>query len=276
MSLTADLRGQLLARSRQMRVEILKMVFEAQSGHPSGSLGICDLICALYFHQLRVDPSQPRWPLRDRFVLSKGHNAPALYAALALRGFFPVSELATLRRVDSRLQGHPDMKKCPGVDMSTGSLGQGVSTAVGMALGARVLGAPFRVYALMSDGEQASGQVWEAAMAAAHYRLCNLTCLIDRNGVQTDGQTAAVMGSAVLEEKWAAFGWNVRTCPGHDFDALCEGLAALAADRERPGVLICDTVSGKGVSFLERKTELYGENLDRERYERALQELTAP
>jgi transketolase len=262
--------------ARNLRRDVIEMLTAAQSGHPGGSLSAADILAALYFHEMRLDPLNPDWPDRDRFVLSKGHAAPALYAALAHRGFFSVDDLTTLRRLGSNLQGHPDMIRLSGVDMTTGSLGQGLSVAVGMALAGKTDGKTFRVYTLLGDGEINEGMVWEAAMAAAHYKLDNLVAVVDSNGLQIDGPTATVMNSAPLSDKWSAFGWHVELADGHDFASLTQALSGLRQQRGRPGVVIARTVKGKGVSFMENKAEWHGVAPNRELADKALKELADP
>lgn len=261
------------ALARRVRRHIVRMIGEAGSGHPGGSLSCADILVALYFGALRIDPRRPEWSERDRFVLSKGHACPALYAVLAERGFFPLDDLWTLRRLGSPLQGHPDMRKTPGVEASTGSLGQGLSVGLGMALAARLDRADWRVYVLLGDGEIQEGQVWEAAMAAAHYRADNLTAIVDWNGLQIDGPNDQVMSIRPLAEKWRAFGWEVREIDGHDFAQILAGLAWAREVKGRPAILLARTVKGKGVSFMEGQVDWHGKAPSREEMERALAEL---
>lgn len=260
-------------------VKIRKGVIEgtghAKSGHPGGSLSIADIIAYLYFHEMNVDPKNPKWAERDRFVLSKGHTAPALYAALALKGFFPWEHIATLRQPDSILQGHPSMKYTPGVDMSTGSLGQGISTAVGMALGAKLQGKSFRVYAPLGDGEIEEGQVWEAAMLAGNRKLDNLVAVVDWNNLQIDGELDDVNSPCPIDAKFEAFGWNVITIDGHDFDQIDEAFRAAKACKGKPTCIIAKTIKGKGVSYMENKCEWHGAAPNAEQYEQAMAELDA-
>ncbi|HAG07678.1 MAG: Transketolase domain protein [Clostridia bacterium 62_21] len=263
----------LAARARVIRRHIIRMLGEAGSGHPGGSLSATEIVTALYFGVLRVDPARPDWPDRDRFVLSKGHACPVLYAALAERGFFPVEELLTLRRLGSRLQGHPDMRKLPGVEMSTGSLGQGLSAANGMALAARLDGRDYRVYVLLGDGETQEGQVWEAAMAAAHYRLDNLTAFLDYNGLQIDGPCAEVMEVAPVADKWRAFGWHVLEIDGHDFRQILGAVGEARETRGRPTMVVARTVKGKGVSFMENQVDWHGAAPKGDQVQQALAEL---
>lgn len=265
--------SELTALAQRMRRHILEMIAGAGSGHPGGSLSSVELVTALYFAVMRLDPGRPDWPERDRFVLSKGHAAPVLYAALAERGFFPVEELTTLRRLGSRLQGHPDMTKTPGVDASTGSLGQGLSIALGMALAARLDGSPRKVYCLLGDGELQEGQVWEAAMAAAHYQLDNLIACVDYNGVQLDGPLAEIMSVQPLAAKWQAFGWRAVEIDGHDMAAVLAALEGARETRGVPSVIIARTVKGKGVSFMEGSHKWHGVAPDRDQLATALAEV---
>jgi transketolase len=273
MELRAEERAALTDAARRMRREILTMITEAASGHPGGSLSCTDIMATLYLRVLKIDPSRPDWPERDRFVLSKGHAAPALYAALAERGYFPRSELIKLRQLGAMLQGHPDMKRTPGVDISTGSLGQGFSTAVGMALGSRLDGGKYRVYALLGDGELEEGQVWEAAMAAAHYKLDGLTAFVDHNGYQIDGPVTDVMSPEPITDKFRAFGWEVFTADGHDFDSLLAAITQALTVRGKPQMIVCSTVKGKGVSFMEHQPGWHGKAPSREQLAQALAEL---
>lgn len=243
-------------RARDMRRHILRMIAAAGSGHPGGSLSAADIMATLYFHVMRVDPQRPNWPLRDRFVLSKGHAAPVLYAALAECGFFPVEELTSLREFGSYLQGHPDYKQTAGVDASTGSLGQGLSIAVGMALAARLDAKDYRVFALLGDGELQEGQIWEAAMSAAHYRLGHLVALVDCNGLQIDGEVERVMSIAPLKEKWQAFGWYCLEVDGHAVDQIAHAIDE--ASTVRPTVILARTIKGRGVPFMEGRAEWHG------------------
>lgn len=265
-------KNMLAIKATEIRIGALTGVYNAQSGHPGGSLSIADILSYLYFNKLNVDPKNPADPMRDRVVLSKGHAAPALYAALAAKGYFPMENMKTLRQVDSNLQGHPDMKHIPGVDMSSGSLGQGISAACGIALGG--LG-KFNVYAILGDGECGEGQVWEAAMFASHYKLENLTAFVDVNGLQIDGTTAEVMNSAPLDEKFKAFGWNVITVDAHDFDQIDAAVKAADETKGRPTCIICNSVKGKGVSFMENKVNWHGSAPKQEQYEIAMAELEA-
>lgn len=257
-----------------LRRHVVEMVGKAGSGHPGGSLSSSDIVAALYFGDvLRVDPKDPRWPERDRFVLSKGHAAPVLYAALAERGFFPKEILPTLRQLGSILQGHPDARKVPGVEVSTGSLGQGLSLAVGIALAGRLDHKPYRVWALLGDGECEEGQVWEAAMSAAHYKLDSLTAIVDHNHLQIDGRVEAVMCPEPLCDKFRAFGWDVAAVDGHDVAELLKVFSTPGAPG-KPRVIIAETVKGKGVSFMEGQASWHGKAPKGEELDRALAELT--
>lgn len=260
-------------KARIIRRHVIRMIGTAGSGHPGGSLSAADIVAALYFVVMRIDPARPDWPDRDRFVLSKGHAAPVLYAALAERGFFPVEQLTTLRRLGSPLQGHPDMKKLPGVEMSTGSLGQGLSAANGMALAGRLDGRDYRVYVLLGDGEIQEGQIWEAAMAAAHYRLDNVTAILDHNGLQIDGPITEVMSPEPVADKWRAFGWDVQVIDGHDPEQILRAIRHAHSVRGKPSMIVAETVKGKGVSFMENRVEWHGVAPKPEEVERALAEL---
>ena len=259
--------------ARDIRVDIVESLHCAGSGHPGGSLSAAELLSVLYFHEMDVDPENPQWADRDRFVLSKGHAAPVFYAALAERGFFPKEQLRTLRKIDSPLQGHPDRKKVPGVDMSTGSLGQGISAAAGMACFAKKQGKDFRVYCVLGDGEMQEGEVWEALMAAAHYKLSNFTVLLDNNNLQIDGAVDQVMSIYPIREKVEAFGWQVIEVDGHDVRALCEALEQARQNTETPTFLLCKTVKGKGVSFMENQAGWHGAAINDEQYAAAMSEL---
>lgn len=259
--------------ARQVRLDIVEMLHRANSGHTGGSLSATDIMVALFFAQMRLNPQEPCWPQRDRFVLSKGHAAPALYAVLSRLGFFPREELFTLRQFGSSLQGHPDSSCTPGVEVPTGSLGQGLSIANGMALAARLNGNGVRVYALLGDGEIQEGQIWEAAMSAAHYRLDNLTAILDRNRLQIDGRTGEVMGLEPLARKWEAFGWHTLEVNGHDFPELLAALKAAEQCKGRPTMIIAHTVKGKGVSIFENQVKYHGVAPNKEEYEQALKEL---
>ena len=263
---------ELERRANDMRADIVRMIAEAGSGHPGGSLSCADILAALYFGGvLEHDPRNPQWEGRDRFILAKGHAAPALYAVLAQAGYFPREELATLRKLGSRLQGHPDSNQVPGVEVSTGSLGQGLSIAAGAAAGLRLDGAPQTVFALLGDGECQEGQVWEAAMFAAHRQLDNLVAVVDRNGLQIDGRTCDVCDPGDLGAKFAAFGWDVAEVDGHDLDALVAVLGAAKAGRDgRPHAVIARTVKGKGVPFMENEAGWHGKAPNAEQAAEAL------
>lgn len=263
----------LIETARQIRLEILRMTAAAGSGHPGGSLSAADILTCLYFDVMRLDPANPSWSERDRFVLSKGHAAPVLYAALALRGYFPREWLATLRQLGSPLQGHPHMRATPGVEVSTGSLGQGLSMAVGMALAGRLDRAGWRVYCLLGDGENQEGQVWEAAGATSQYRLDNLTAIVDHNGLQIDGRVEDVMSVEPMRDRWEAFGWRVFEVDGHDIAALLHTLAEAREVRGQPALVICHTVKGKGVSFMEGRAEWHGKAPSQEQLAMAIAEL---
>ncbi|MDD2510218.1 MAG: transketolase [Syntrophomonas sp.] len=256
-----------------IRQEIIKMLGEAGSGHTGGSLSAADILACLYFWEMKLDPKKPDWEERDRFVLSKGHAAPVLYAALAEKGFFPREYLRTLRKLGSPLQGHPDMRQLVGVEACTGSLGQGISWAVGMALAGRMDQRNYRVYALLGDGELEEGMVWEAAMAAAHYRLDNLLALVDNNGLQIDGNIAEVMSPEPIARKFAAFNWNTLEIDGHDHRQIMEALNSGRSFKGRPTAVIAHTTKGKGCSFMENRVEWHGTAPNREETEKALAEL---
>jgi transketolase len=271
--MTETRKNELKRIAYDIRMGVIESVYCAKAGHPGGSLSSADLMAYLYFEQMRVDPKNPKWEGRDRFVLSKGHAAPVLYAALAHRGFFPVEELKTLRKCGSRLQGHPSMKLCPGVDMSTGSLGQGISAAVGMALGAKLDKSDVMTYALLGDGELEEGQVWEAAMFAAAKKLDNLVAIVDNNHLQIDGTIEEVNSPYPIAEKFAAFGWNVIEIDGHCFDALESAFAGVKNFNGKPTAIIMKTVKGSGVSFMENNVNWHGAAPNAEQYEQAMNEL---
>lgn len=262
---------ELEEKARKLRVSIVKTLHKSQSGHTGGSLSAIDMITALYFQKMRHDPADPAWEGRDRFVLSKGHAAPALYVALAEAGYFPAEDLMMLRRLGSHLQGHPDSKSTPGVEVPTGSLGQGLSMAAGMALGLRLDGKENRVYALLGDGELQEGQVWEAAMAGGHYRLDNLCAMVDANALQIDGEVAKVMNVAPIADKFRAFGWNALEINGHDMAAIIDALELAEKVKGRPTVIVAHTVKGKGVSFFENKASYHGVPPSDEELPRALE-----
>lgn len=260
-------------RAKEMRKHIVKMITESKSGHPGGSLSAADIVATLYFKEMKLDAANPHDPKRDRFVLSKGHAAPVLYAALAEKGFFPVEELMTLRKINSRLQGHPDMKKVPGVDMSTGSLGQGLSAANGMALAGKMDGLDYRVYAVLGDGELEEGQVWEAAMLAAHYKLDNLVAFIDHNHLQIDGAIEKVMSPEPVADKWRAFGWNVLEINGHDIPQIIQALDTARQTKGGPTMIVAETIKGKGVSFMENQAGWHGNAPKPEQLEQCLSDI---
>lgn len=258
----------------RVRIGIIHGVHAAKSGHPGGSLSCADILTYLYFKEMNIDPKNPKKPDRDRLVLSKGHAAPALYATLAERGYFDREELFNLRHIGSFLQGHPDMRKTPGVDMSTGSLGQGVSAAVGMALSAKHFGDNYRVYAILGDGEIEEGQVWEAAMFAANKKLSNLTLFVDLNGLQIDGTIDEVNSARPVDKKFEAFGFDTIIIDGHDFDGI-EAAIEKAKKADKPTAIIANTVKGKGVSYMENAVDWHGKAPGDELYEQAIKELTA-
>jgi len=256
-----------------IRKHIIDEVYSASSGHPGGSLSCTDILTVLYFEEMRVDIKNDKWEDRDRFVLSKGHCAPALYATLAEKGFFPKEELLQFRNIDSYLQGHPSMRSVPGVDMSTGSLGQGISAAVGMAMAGKLDKKDYRVYAILGDGELQEGQVWEAAMCAAHYKLDNLVAFLDHNGLQIDGKITDVMSPEPVAGKFAAFGWNVISVDGHDHENILEALAKAKEVKDKPTVIVAQTVKGKGVSFMENMAGWHGTAPNKEQRDQAFKEL---
>ena len=266
-------KNKLIIAAVKVRIGILEGVHGAKAGHPGGSLSAADLFTYLYFKELHIDPKNPKWEDRDRFVLSKGHTAPGLYAALALRGFFPVADLPTLRHSDSYLQGHPNMNTVPGVDMSTGSLGQGISCACGMALGLKQQNKSQRVYALLGDGEIQEGQVWEACMFAAHYHLDNLCIFIDNNGLQIDGPVDQVMSPYPIDEKLRSFGFHVETIDGHDFAQIEQAIEKAKCTKGQPTAVIMKTVKGKGISFMENQASWHGKAPNDEEYALAMAEL---
>ena len=259
----------------EVRLGILEGVHAAASGHPGGSLSIADILTYLYFEEMNVDPKNPKWDDRDRFVLSKGHCAPALYTVLALKGYFPREEIANLRQIDSFLQGHPDMKGTPGVDMSTGSLGMGISTACGMALAAKIKGKDYRTYTIVGDGESQEGQVWEAAMFAAHYKLDNLCLIIDWNNLQIDGKITEVMDPTPHDKKLEAFGFHVISIDAHDFNQIEAALNEAKTVVGKPTAIIAKSVKGKGVSFMEDQASWHGSAPNDEQYAQAVAELKA-
>jgi transketolase len=266
---------QLKEKARQLRISILEMLHEAGSGHPGGSLSAIDIMTVLYNNIMRHDSKDPKWEERDRFVLSKGHIAPALYAVLADCGYYDTKELTTLRKYGSILQGHPYMHKTPGVEVSAGSLGQGLSIAAGIAMGARLNSEGYRVYCMMGDGEIQEGQIWEAAMSAGHYKLDNLCAILDYNHVQIDGTVEEVMDIYPCKEKWEAFNWNVIEVDGHDVEDIEQGFIKAQEYKGKPSIIIANTVKGKGVSFMENKAAWHGAAPNKEQLQAALAELQA-
>ncbi|WP_027632018.1 transketolase [Clostridium hydrogeniformans] len=264
---------ELKSMAKVIRKDIVAMLTESGSGHPGGSLSAVEILTTLYFNEMNIDPREPRNLDRDRFVLSKGHAAPVLYSTLARKGFFNPDELMTLRKINSNLQGHPNMNEVPGIDMSTGSLGQGISTAVGMAIAGKLDKKNYRVYSLLGDGELQEGQVWEAAMSAAHYKLGNLTAFIDNNGLQIDGKCEDVMNPAPISNKFEAFGWNVISIDGHDFEAILKAIEDAKKVSDRPTAVVCNTVKGKGVSFMENEAGWHGTAPNKEQCEKAISEI---
>ena len=273
--MTSSEKKQLQMEACKVRMGVIESTHGAKAGHPGGSLSAADVFTYLYFKEMNIDPKNPKWEERDRFVLSKGHTAPGLYAALANRGFFPVEDLPTLRHIDSYLQGHPNMNTVPGVDMSTGSLGQGVSVAVGMALGAKYQGKTYRVYTLLGDGEIQEGQVWEACMAASHYKLDNLCVIVDNNGLQIDGDIAKVMSPYPIVDKLEAFGFHVEAVDGHDFEALEAAFRKAKEVKGAPTAIVMSTTKGKGVSFMENNAGWHGKAPNDAEYAQAMDELKA-
>ena len=273
--MTPKKKKQLQIAACMVRMGVIASTHSAKSGHPGGSLSAADLFTYLYFEELNVDPKNPKWEDRDRFVLSKGHTAPGLYSTLAHRGFFPVEDLVTLRHIDSYLQGHPNMNTVPGVDMSTGSLGQGISVAVGMALGLKHQGKSARVYTLLGDGEIQEGQVWEACMFASHYNLDNLCVIVDNNGLQIDGDVAKVMSPYPIDEKLSAFGFDVQNINGHDFEEIEAALNHAKTVKGKPSAIVMHTVKGKGVSFMENEAGWHGKGPNDAECETAMNELRA-
>lgn len=264
---------ELKSISTEIRKDIVKMLTESASGHPGGSLSATDIMTVLFFKEMNIDPNNEKDPNRDRFVLSKGHAAPVLYSTLARRGYFPVEELSTLRKFKSRLQGHPSIQYLPGIDMSTGSLGQGISAAVGMALAGKIDKKDYRVYTILGDGELEEGQVWEASMCAAHYKLNNLTAFIDFNGLQIDGDITKVMNPCPIDKKFEAFGWNVLVIDGHNYEEIIDAIEKAKECKDKPTAVVCKTIKGKGVSFMENQAEWHGIAPSREQCEVALKEL---
>ena len=265
--------GELKKIANDIRIDIIKETFHAASGHPGGSLSAADILTVLYFHEMNIDPADPKKADRDKFVLSKGHATPVLYATLSHRGFFPKEELVTFRKINSKLQGHPDMRKVPGVEMSTGSLGQGFSASVGMAMANKLDGKPGRIYALLGDGELQEGIVWEAAMAAAHYKLDNMAIFVDWNGLQIDGKNDDVMMVAPIHEKFKSFGFHVIQIDGHSFEEIEGALTEARTVKGKPTAIIAKTVKGKGVSFMENNYGWHGKAPSEEEAKKAVAEL---
>lgn len=274
MEVTAKTLDELKLKARIIRRHIVEMIAEAGSGHPGGALSCTDIVTALYFHEMKIDPQNPSWSERDRFVLSKGHAAPVLYAALAEKGFFPVEKLKTLRKIGSMLQGHPDINQTPGLDMTTGSLGQGLSAANGMALAAKLDKKDYRVYVIIGDGESEEGQVWEASMTSAHYKLDNLILFLDYNKLQIDGPVDEVMSPGNPLEKFKAFGWHVIEIDGHDFNQILSAIDEAKNTKNKPTAIIANTVKGKGVPFMENQVGWHGNAPDAEQTKEALKALS--
>lgn len=259
--------------ANDIRIDIVNEVYNAKSGHPGGSLSIADIMAVLYFYEMNIDPKNPRWEDRDRLVLSKGHTAPALYGALAERGYFEKEKLKTLRKINSNLQGHPDMNKVPGVDMTTGSLGQGLSVANGMAISGKLDNKNYRVYCIMGDGEIEEGQVWEAAMASSKYKLDNLCVIIDNNNLQIDGKIEDVMSSYPIDKKFTDFGFQIMNIDGHNIKEIIDSFDVARTIKNKPVCIIAKTIKGKGVSFMENKAEWHGKAPNDEQYKQAIEEL---
>lgn len=268
-----QLRVSLEKKALQIRKYAIEAIYSAHSGHPGGSLSVADVVAYLYFHELHIDPANPGWEERDRFVLSKGHAAPAVYAALAMRGFFPVELLRSLRHLGSPLQGHPDMRGVPGIDMSTGSLGQGISAACGMALSAKLFHQDYHTYAILGDGELEEGEVWEAAMFAGYYKLDNLTAYVDFNGLQSDGTVLNIMSPLPIAEKFRAFGWNTLEIDAHDMDSIDAAYTIAKTVKDKPTIIVAKSIKGKGVSFMEDEVAWHGSAPNQVQYEQAIQEL---
>ena len=273
--MTSSEKKQLQITACKVRMGVIESTYGAKAGHPGGSLSAAEVYTYLYFKEMNIDPKNPKWADRDRFVLSKGHTTPGLYSVLANRGFFPVEDLPTFRHIDSYLQGHPNMNYTPGVDMSTGSLGQGLSAAVGMALGAKYQQKDFRVYSLLGDGEIQEGQIWEACMAAAHYKLDNLCVIVDNNGLQIDGNIADVMSPYPIVDKLASFGFHVMTIDAHDFDQIEAAFAEARTIQGKPSAIVMKSVKGKGVSYMENNAGWHGKAPNDEEYAQAMAELKA-
>ncbi|MCJ7770500.1 transketolase [Candidatus Bathyarchaeota archaeon] len=266
--------AELAKKAHGFRRDILEMTYAAGSGHPGGSLSAIDIITVLYFHSMKTDPKNPNWPDLDRFILSKGHSCPALYAVLAGKGFFPKEELMNLRKFGSLLQGHPDMTITPGIEMSTGSLGQGLSVACGIAIAAHLDKKNYRVYCMIGDGESQEGNIWIGAMLGAHLKLDNLTAILDRNGLQIDGTTEQVLSLEPLSDKWRSFGWHVIEIDGHNMHQIISALELAATIKGKPTIIIAKTVKGKGISFMEGQVGYHGRALTKDEMEKAREELS--
>ena len=273
--MTSSEKKQLQITACKIRMGVIESTYGAKAGHPGGSLSAADVYTYLYFKEMNIDPKNPKWADRDRFVLSKGHTTPGLYSTLAHRGFFPVEDLPTFRHIDSYLQGHPNMNTVPGVDMSTGSLGQGISAACGMALSGKLRNKDYRVYTLLGDGEIQEGQVWEACMFASHYKLDNLVVIVDNNGLQIDGDVAKVMSPYPIVDKLVSFGFHVTAIDGHDFDQIEAALNEAKTVKGQPSAIVMKTVKGKDVSFMENNAGWHGVAPNKEQYEQAMAELNA-
>jgi len=259
--------------ANQLRIDVLDMIHTAKSGHPGGSLSAADIIAVLYFKILNIDPKNPKWEDRDRFIMSKGHACPIWYSALAEKGYFPKEKLSTLRKIDSILQGHPDMNKTPGIDMTTGSLGNGLGAGVGMALATRVLNKPYHTYVLIGCGELNEGVLWEAAMSAAKFKLGNLIAIIDYNKLQLDGSNDEIMPTEPIVDKWTAFNWHVKRINGHDINQIIDSIETAKRLTDKPSVIIADTIKGKGVSFMENACDWHGKAPDDKEYAQAIKEI---
>ena len=264
---------ELKSISKRIRIKILHMLTLAGSGHTGGSLSAADVATAIYFSKMKFDPANPAWEERDRFIMSKGHAAPLIYAIMAAAGYFPKETIDTLRNIESPLQGHPCCRKLPGIEVSTGSLGQGLSVANGMALGLRLNNNPARVYCIMGDGEIQEGQIWEAAMTAAHYNIDNICAVVDNNELQIDGPVEEVMGIQPVHDKWEAFGWHTISIDGHDMEEILRALDEAENTKGKPTVIIANTTKGKGVSFFENKVEYHGAAPSQDEFERAVKEI---
>jgi len=273
MGLTAEKKAYLEKLCGKFRRDVIDALYQAQTGHPGGSLSVCEILTALYFEKAKVDPTDPYKPDRDRVVLCKGHAAPMLYRVLAEKGFFPLEEMKTLRRLNTRLQGHPSIKHTPGVDLSTGPLGSGLSAALGMALGLRLSKTDARVYAILGDGDINEGMLWEACMSAAKFKADNLIAIYDWNKIQLDGKSADIMPQGDMEAKFEAFGWRCISCNGHDIEALCGAIDEACEPCGRPAIILADTIKGKGVSFMEGQSAWHGKAIGEADYKRAIAEL---